>query len=139
MKYIPINRAGACYFGDNNKNRISYESAGKKRPAGTRKGSPWLRRTLIEAGRAAAHTKNSYYSVQYSRITRRRGPNKAAVAVAHSILDTAWHLLTTGALYQDPGSDYFERTNDPLRQVKRLQEKIESLGFTVALTEKAAL
>lgn len=115
----------------------SYESAGKKRPAGTRKGSPWLRRTLVEAARAAAHSKNSYYYAQYSRIARRRGPNKAAVAVAHSILDTSWHLLTTGALYQDPGSDYFERTNDPLRQVKRLQERIESLGFTVTLTEKA--
>ena len=30
----------------------SHESAGKKRPAGTRKGAPWLRRTLIEAARA---------------------------------------------------------------------------------------
>jgi transposase len=117
----------------------SYESAGKKRPAGTRKGSPWLRRTLIEAARAAAHSKNSYYSAQYARIARRRGPNKAAVAVAHSILDTAWHLITTGAYYQDPGSDYFERTNDPLQQVKRLQQKIESLGYDVTLTEKAAV
>jgi len=31
----------------------SYESAGKRRSAGTRQGSPWLRRTLIEAARAA--------------------------------------------------------------------------------------
>ncbi len=117
----------------------SYESAGKKRPAGTRKGSPWLRRTLIEAARAAAHTKNSYCSAQYARIARRRGPNKAAVAVAHSILDTSWHLLTTGAYYKDPGSDYFERHDDPLLQVKRLQKKIESFGYSVTLTEKAAL
>jgi len=116
----------------------SYESAGKRRPAGTRHGAPWLRRTLIEAARAAARTKGTYYSAQYQRIARRRGPNKAAVAVAHSILDTAWHLLTNGALYQDPGADYFERRHDPLVQAKRLQQRIEALGFDVTVTEKAA-
>ncbi len=74
----------------------SHQSAGKTRPAGTRRGSPWLRKTLVEAARAAARTKGSYYSAQYSRIARRRGPNKAAVAVAHSMLATTWHLLTIG-------------------------------------------
>ena len=116
----------------------SYESAGKRRPAGTRHGSPYLRRTLIEAARSAARTKGSYYSAQYSRIARRRGPNKAAVAVAHSMLETAWHLLTTGALYQDPGADYFERRHDPATEAKRLQRRIESLGFAVTITDKAA-
>jgi transposase len=48
------------------------------------------RGALIEAARAAARTKGSYFSAQYSRIARRRGPNKAAVAVAHSIL--TWRL-----------------------------------------------
>ena len=80
----------------------SYESAGKRRPAGTRHGAQWLRRTLIEAARAGARTKGSYYSAQYARIARRRGPNKAAVAVANSMLVTVWHLLTTGALYKTP-------------------------------------
>jgi transposase len=55
----------------------SYESAGKKRPAGTRMGAPWLKRTLIEAARAAVRTKGSYYSALYARIARRRGPNKS--------------------------------------------------------------
>ncbi len=116
----------------------SHESAGKKRPAGTRHGSPWLRRTLIEAARAAVRTKGSYYSALYSRIARRRGPNKAAVAVAHSMLETAWHLLSTGALYEDPGADYFERRYDPSVEAKRLQRRIEALGFAVTISEKAA-
>ncbi|MGH9207928.1 MAG: IS110 family transposase [Acidimicrobiales bacterium] len=116
----------------------SNESAGKRKPAGTRRGSPWLRRTLIEAARAASRTKGSYYSALYSRIARRRGPNKAAVAVAHSILETSWHLLTTGALYVDPGADYFDRRNDPALQVKRLQARIEALGFTVTVNHQAA-
>ena len=116
----------------------SYESAGKRRPAGTRHGAPWLRRTLVEAARAASRTKSSYYSAQYSRIARRRGPNKAAVAVAHSMLEVVWHLLSTGALYQDPGADYFERRHDPAVEAKRLQQRIEALGFEVTVSEKAA-
>jgi transposase len=116
----------------------SNESAGKKRPAGTRHGSTWLQRSLIEAARAAARTKGSYFSAQYSRIARRRGPNKAAVAVAHSILAVAWHLLTNGALYDDPGARYFELRHDPAIEAKRLQRRIESLGYTVTVSEKAA-
>ena len=96
----------------------SHESAGKRRPDGTRHGSTWLQRALIEASRAAARTKGSYFSAQYSRIARRRGPNKAAVAVAHSILAVAWHLLTTGAIYEDPGARYFEQRHDPAIEAK---------------------
>ncbi len=58
--------------------------------------------------------------------------------MAHSILAVAWHLLTNGALYEDPGSDYFERRNDPAREAKRLQRRIEALGYEVTITEKAA-
>jgi transposase len=116
----------------------SYESAGKSRPAGTRHGAPWLRRTLIQAARAASRTKGSYFSAQYARIARRRGPNKAAVAVAHSILIVAWHLLSTGEIYTDPGADFFDRNHDPVREAKRLQRRIEDLGYDVSLTEKAA-
>ena len=93
---------------------------------------------LIEAARAAARTKGSYFSAHYARIARRRGPNKASVAVAHSILAVAWHLLTNGALYDDPGAGYFERRNDPDHEAKRLQRRIEALGYQVTLTEKAA-
>jgi transposase len=116
----------------------SHESAGKRRPAGTRQGAPWLRRALIEAARAAARTKDTYYHAQYARIARRRGPNKAAVAVANSMLFTIWHLLTNGALYEDLGGDYFERRHDPAVEAKRLARGIEALGYVVDLTQQAA-
>jgi len=93
---------------------------------------------LVEAARAAARTKGSHSSAQYARIARRRGPNKAAVAVAHSTLAVVWHLLTTGALYQDPGADYFQRRHDPVAEAKRLTRRIEALGYEVVLHEKAA-
>ena len=116
----------------------SYESAGKRRPAGTRHGSEWLRRALIEAARAGARTKGSYYSALYVRVARRRGANKAAVAGANSMLFTIWHLLSTGAIYEDPGADYFERRQDPAVEAKRLARRIEALGFDVSVIEKAA-
>ena len=116
----------------------SHESAGRRKPAGTRQGSTWLQRALIEAARAAGRTKGTYSSAQYSRIARRRGSNKATVAVAHSILNVAWHLLTNGALYDEPGARFFELRHDPAVEAKRLQRRIEALGFEVTLTGKAA-
>ena len=116
----------------------SHESAGKRRPVGTRHGNVWLRRALIEAAKGAGRSGLGYFSAQYSRISRRRGPNRATVAVAHSMLEVIWHLLSTGARYEDPGADYFLRRNDPEVEAKRLARRIEALGFQVALQGRAA-
>ena len=59
--------------------------------------------------------------------------------MAHSILAVAWHLLTNGSLYDDPGAQYFELRHDPAIEAKRLQRKIEALGYQVTMTEIAAL
>lgn len=115
----------------------NYESAGKSRPAGTRRGSQWLRRALIESARAAARSKNSYYSAQYRRIASRRGPNIAAVAVAHSQLNTIWHMLTNGTFYEDPGPDWFQKRRSPEREAQRLTSRIEQLGYDVTITPAA--
>ena len=115
----------------------NHESAGKRRRVGTPPGNQWLRRALVEAARAAARTKGTYFAAQYRQIARRRGPNKAAVAVAHSLLDLIWHLLRTGECYQDLGDDYFVRRHDPQRQTRRLVHQLEQLGYTVTLAAAA--
>lgn len=115
----------------------NHESAGKSRPAGTRRGSRWLRRAMIESARGAANSKNTYYSAQYRRICSRRGPNIAAVAVAHSQLTTIWHMLTNGTIYQDPGPDYFTKRRNPEREAHRLSDRLEQLGYTVTITPAA--
>jgi len=116
----------------------SYESAGKKRPAGTRRGSRHLRRTLTECARSAARMKSTYFYAQYCRIAKHRGANKAAVAVAHSMLVAIWWALRTGAVYEDPGANYFVRHIDPEREAKRLLARIEALGFDASLTKREA-
>jgi transposase len=112
----------------------NHESAGKRRKAATTPGNQWLRRALIESARAAANTKASYFGAQYRHIARRRGPNKAAVAVAHSLIEVVWHLLTTGETFHDLGPDYFRDRADPQRQARRLLAQLQRLGFSATLT-----
>ena len=116
----------------------SYESAGKRRRVGTTGGNQWLRRALIESARAAARTRRSYFGAQYRQIARRRGPNKAAVAVAHSLIELVWHLLSTGEVYKDLGEDYFTSRQDPERRARRLVAQLEDLGFKVTLEAATA-
>jgi transposase len=115
----------------------NHESAGKRRRVGVVPGNRWLRRTLIEAAHAAARSKGSYFAAQYRQIARRRGPNKAAVAVAHSLSDLVWHILSTGECFTDLGDDYFQRRRDPQREAHRLVRQLQALGYRVTVTEPA--
>ena len=113
------------------------ESAGKRRSGRTRKGSPWLRHCLVEAAHGAAHTKNKYLSSQYHRIGARRGKKKAQVAVGHSILVIAYHLLTRKQPYSDLGANYFDE-RDRQAVTKRCVNRLQKLGFKVNLEKLPA-
>jgi transposase len=113
------------------------ESAGKHRSGRTRRGSKWLRKALIEAGQAAARSKNTYLSAQYAQIRGRRGPQRAAVAVGHSILVIAWHLLSTGEVYDDLGGDYFDKRRNSEARQRRLVKQLEAMGHKVTLEPAA--
>ena len=117
--------AGACPGND--------QSAGKRRSGRTRKGSRWLSIALTEAALAATRTKNTYLAAQYRRLRTRRGHKRALGAVKHSILVAAWHMLSTGELYREPGGDYFERRRDPQRDINRLIARLERLGANVTI------
>jgi transposase len=115
----------------------NHESAGKRHRVGTGPGTTYLGRALIEAAKAAARSNDTYFAAKYRRIAARRGPNKAAVALAHAMVVTAWHMLSTGERYNDPGGDYFERRREPQHQAERLARRIRELGFDVTLTTAA--
>ncbi|MGH2915704.1 MAG: IS110 family transposase [Solirubrobacteraceae bacterium] len=116
----------------------NHESAGKRRSGRTGKGNRHLRAALVEAAQAAARTKDTYLRAQYEQIKRRHGHNKAIVAVAHSILVAAYHMLRDDVDYQDLGGDYFARRSDPERMARRLVAQLERLGHTVTLEEALA-
>jgi transposase len=113
------------------------ESAGKRQSGKTRKGSPWLRALLVQAAHAAARKKDTYLAAQYRRLAARRGRNKAAVAVGHTILVVAYHLLRRGTEYDDLGPRYFDE-HDRQAVERRLVRRLERLGYAVALTPAAA-
>jgi transposase len=114
------------------------KSAGKRFSGKTRKGSKWLRRALIEAAHGAAHTKEKYFQAQYRRLAARRGKQRAAVAVGHSLLVIGYNLITRQETYQDLGANYFdERDREAVK--RRAVRRLEKLGFQVQLSTTAAL
>ena len=108
------------------------ESAGKRLSGKTTKGSTYLRNALIQAAWAATHTKKTYLAAQFRRLVKYKGKKRALVAVGHSILVIAYHMLKQRASYQELGGDYFDRQNvETLRS--RLIRKLASLGMKVTV------
>ena len=113
-----------------------HESAGKRHSGRTRHGNASLRTALVEAAQAASHTKATYLAAQFHRLAARRGRKKAAIAVAHSILVIAYHLLARGTTYQDLGVHYFDE-RDRRAVERRAVRRLEGLGFKVILEPAA--
>jgi transposase len=110
-------------------------SAGKSRGSKTRKGSKWLRAHLSQAAKVAGRTKGTYLGAQYARLRGRRGPAIATIAVAHSILVAAFHILDKLVPYQDLGDDWFIRRHSPEQHARRLVRQLAALGYEVELHE----
>jgi transposase len=113
------------------------QSGGKRLSGATTQGNPYLKAVLAEVAWAISHTKNNYLSAQYHRIARRRGKQKAIVAVSHSVLVILYHVLREKKPYQDLGADYFAKL-DTSRQERHHIRQLEQLGYTVTLTPKEA-
>lgn len=109
------------------------ESAGKHRSVRTRHGSPWLRSALAEAAWAASRTRDTYLASQFWRLRARRGPQRAIIAVGHSILVIAYHVLLHDQSYRELGGDYFLTRQNPDQRRRRLVTQLEQLGYSVAL------
>jgi transposase len=114
------------------------ESAGKNLSGRTRRGDVWLRDTLIECAWSAARTKDTYLSAQFWHLARRIGRQKATVAVAHSILVIAYHVLADKVGYRELGGDYFAKRADTHQLERRLVRRLEQLGNRVTLEPATA-
>jgi transposase len=113
------------------------ESAGKRRSGRTRKGNKVLCAALNQAAHAAACTKNTYLSAQYRRLAARRGKKKAIVALEHTILVMAYHLIQRNEPYHELGVNYFDNRR-PEATAKRLIKRLEQLGYAVSLHQAPA-
>ena len=81
----------------------------------------------------ASKTK-TFLGARYRRIVKRRGKQRALVAVGNSILTVAYHLLLDPqARFVDLGVDFHDRLH-PQRRTRQLIRELEHLsGKKVAL------
>lgn len=115
----------------------SDESAGKRRNTRIGKGGQWLKATLVQAAWAAGRAKDTHMRTLFLRIKGKRGPKKAAIAVAAEILRSAWHMLTRDEPYKEPDLT----PPDPLRkerEARRLVGKLQKLGYHVEMQTTTA-
>jgi transposase len=106
------------------------ESAGKRKPARLRHGSPWLKTMLVQCAWAAKRKKDSYYRAQFHRLSGRGGTQKAICAVAAALLTAIYHMLKDGAAHHDLGANHFDRRPSQVR-VKQLVARLAKLGYQV--------
>jgi len=124
-----VSWAGLCPRND--------ESAGKRHSTRLRKGGAWLKSALVQAAWPASRKKNSYLRSQYLGLKVRRGPKKAVVAVAASILTAAYFMLIRGVTYHELGPSFLDQ-KDRERTAKRLIRRLQDLGIQVEIKKEAA-
>ncbi len=117
-----ISWAGLCPRAD--------ESAGKRRSTRIRKGAPWLKPMLVQAAWAAVRVKNAYERTHFFRLKARRGPGRAIIAVAASMLNAIWYMLSHREAYRDLGPHHFDG-RDRERLARGLVRRLRSLGYDV--------
>jgi transposase len=125
-----ISWAGLCPRSD--------ESAGKHRSTRVRKGAPWLKTNLVQAAWGAARSKETYLRSQFLRLKARRGPMKAILAVASSMLTAAYYILRDGVPYRDLGPHHLDSI-DRDRTAKRLLKRLADLGLHVSVHEASGV
>jgi transposase len=101
------------------------QSGETARPGRTGKGNPYLRGALGQAVMSAART-DTRLGAMYRRIARKRGKQKAIIAVARVICEIAWILICDpAARYTELGPDYYQprsarrRTTASIRQIEK--------------------
>jgi transposase len=113
------------------------ESAGRRKRARTKKGNKWLTAILVQCAQAAGHTKDTYLGAQFRRFAGRKGKNKAAVIVAHSILEAAYFVIRDQVNYQDLGPQHFDQLKKD-HIIRSYVKRLENLGLKVEVTELPA-
>ena len=114
----------------------NHQSGGKRKKSRCPDGNRWIRSLLTQTGWAASHTKATYFTSQYRRLVKRRGRKRAALALGHSQLVIAFHLIDGGGVYEDLGPDHFDKLQDR-RQTQHLVQRLNRMGYQVTLSPAA--
>jgi transposase len=113
----------------------NHESAGKRKSGKTRPGDKYLESLLAEVAWAASRTKDTYLSAKFTRIAYRRGPKKANVAIGHSIIKIAYHIIKERVLYLEPETKQLTKQQTQ-RLLKKHLQALERLGYKIELPQE---
>ena len=95
------------------------ESAGKKKSVRITRAGVYLKPALVQAAHAAVKSdKSPYYKAKYERIMKRRGKKRAIIAIARMILTAAYHMLSTGEVW-NPTDLYKIDMPEPLKEKQK--------------------
>ena len=94
-------------------------------------------RTLSEAARAAARTKQTYLASHYWQIRGRRGEKKAIGATRHDILIAYYHIVQERVPFRELGPDWLARRHSIEHRTRLLVKQLEALGNKVTLEAAA--
>lgn len=106
-------------------------SAGKRRGGKTRKGSRWLRTCLVVAAQAVGRSKDPVLGARFRALSARRGKQRAAVAVGHSILVLAYYILRDHQPYRPSLAP--TRPPRPEPSTEHLLAQLRARGLVVTL------
>ena len=110
------------------------ESAGKRKSGRTGKGNKWLRAVLVECAHAAGHTKGTYLGTKFRRFASRKGTQRAAVMVAHRLLEAAYFIIRDKVPYRELGDQYLDAQHRE-HVIRHHVRRLESLGLHIDIRE----
>jgi transposase len=103
------------------------ESGGKRKSGRTRKANRWLRATLAQTAWAGIRKKNSVFRDRYHRLKPRRGPQRAATAVAHAQLIAIFWALRNRVPYQERVEQLDDRRREAM--IQHHLNRLKELGY----------
>jgi transposase len=112
------------------------ESGGRRMSGRTRKANRYVKRAMCQSAWAASHTKQTYLSAFYRRMSVRKGTPKAVMALAHHMLTVVFNVLSRKERYVELGGDYYDQRNKA-RVTSRLVARLTRLGYYVDLRSAA--
>ena len=118
----------------------NHQSGGKRYPGRTTNGNKPLASIMVQAAWSAVRIKDTFLKSRFHSLAARRGKKRAIVAVAHSMLVSAWHMLADRQPYQELGGDYFDQRKKETKVsylVRRL-EKLTGGSVSIELQPAAA-
>jgi transposase len=117
---------------------VANQSGPRSRKNKKGQGDSYLRGFCTQAANGAAGTA-TFLGERHSRIAKKRGPARAKVAVARSILIIIWHLLKDPqARFADLGPDHYASKTDKDKKTRNLIRQLHALGLDVIVTPRAA-